>query len=179
MLFPPRAVRGVRVHYARPSCQGGTADVSVDFEPLPDGAPGFEFVDAVDWSRSADDAVPPEELRDCADAVGEGVLLTLSGVPWTEMVLSAPGTVRGHRFRFPPGDADAPGTFAHALARGVPLLGEADRPLIATRVVLRRARHSIIDSFPGVFRRAGHQAARKAISRTDGLPFTLAPGDRA
>lgn len=176
MTFPPRALRDVRVCYTQPSCMGGTADITVDFEPLPGGALGFEFVDAVDWTGSADELIPLEELRDCADKVGEGILLNLLGMPREQMV---PDTVRGHRFQFPLSDTGASGTLTQALSQGVPLCGDAHRPLIAVRIVLRRARHHIVDSGPAIFRRAGHRAAHKAIRQIDGIAFDRDPKDRA
>ncbi|MDX3488462.1 hypothetical protein [Streptomyces sp. ID05-18] len=44
MRFPAEARRDVHVRYTRPSCMGGFAWCTVDFEPLPDRRLGFEYV---------------------------------------------------------------------------------------------------------------------------------------
>jgi hypothetical protein len=176
MVFPPRAVRDIRVRYVTPSCQGGTAIVTVDFEPLLGGTPGFVFVDAVDWSKSADDLVTPEELRYCADKFAEGILLTLAGADGP--AAGSPGMIGPYRSTFPLGEA-VPGTFAHALAEGFPLRGQENGPLISVRAVLRESRHHVIDSVPFTYRRAGRRAAHKAMSRIYGTPLESDPADRA
>ncbi|HEY8482458.1 MAG TPA: hypothetical protein VIL71_21750 [Spirillospora sp.] len=65
------AVRGVHIHYARNigAC-GPFADITVDFEPLPDGASGFTFTNLVD----------PEDLpSEFAEAVAQGIRRELLG----------------------------------------------------------------------------------------------------
>ncbi|RNL82191.1 hypothetical protein EFW17_19955 [Halostreptopolyspora alba] len=88
------------------------------------------------------------------------------------MATSVPETVWGLRFTLPlPGaDTATPGTLAHALREGFPLLGEEGRPLIAARVVLRRAVHHFADSLPRTFRDAGVRAAHDTARRITGVP---------
>ncbi|RCV58601.1 hypothetical protein [Marinitenerispora sediminis] len=161
--FPPHAVSEVRIRQSRPSCQGGFAHITVDFEPLPDGVLGFEFADLADWARPAEDDVPGAELRECSEAVAAGALLTLAGATEYEVRWGEMGTVLSRRF-----PSEPPGTAGHALRRGVPLLGAAGAPLLAVRMVLREARHHPVDSFPRVFRSAGAMAAWAVVRRING-----------
>ncbi|WP_329359880.1 hypothetical protein [Streptomyces anulatus] len=70
MRFPAEPRRDVHVRYARPSCMGGFAWFTVDFEPLPDGRLGFEFVNPLG---------PDDIDAECAQEVSNGVLLWLIG----------------------------------------------------------------------------------------------------
>jgi translation elongation factor EF-G len=67
----PHAIRDVHVRYAKNigAC-GPFADITVDFEPLPDGMTEFDFVNLVDETD-----LPPE----FAEAVADGIRRELLG----------------------------------------------------------------------------------------------------
>ncbi|WP_045299814.1 hypothetical protein [Saccharothrix sp. ST-888] len=154
MRFPTEAHREVQVRYNQPSCMGGFARVALDFEPLPDGELGFEFLSLVG----------PDEIEPyCVEPLAEGIRLWLLGVPRDRLV---PG-------RRPPVPDDG------ELRRGVPVRGEPGLGLIAVRAVLHDSRVHEIDSTPWAHLRAGRRAADKALSGALGRPVTEDLRDRA
>ncbi|MFG2590349.1 hypothetical protein [Streptomyces sp. NPDC048438] len=151
MRFPAEARRDVHVRYTRPSCMGGFAWFTVDFEPLPDGRLGFEFVNPL-GTEDID--------AECAQAVSDGILLWLIGAG-RESLHSV------HRPRLPS---------AKELDAGVPVRPDAGPGLIALRAVLRHSRPHPIDSLPVTHTRAGWRAADKSWR---GGEATADPMDRA
>ncbi|WP_258466331.1 hypothetical protein [Streptomyces sp. OUCMDZ-4982] len=140
MRFPSEARRDVQVRYTWPSCMGGFAWFTVDFEPLPDGRLGFEFVNPL-----GPDDIGPE----CADAVREGILRWLTGATRNELT----------------SHDRPPLPTAEELATGVHVRPEAGPGLIALRAVLRHSRLHPVDSLPIAHLGAGWQAADKGLRR--------------
>ncbi|WNF28632.1 hypothetical protein RI138_18330 [Streptomyces sp. C11-1] len=137
MRFPAEARRDVHVRYTRPSCMGGFAWFTVDFEPLPDGRLGFAFVNPLG----------PEDIdAECAQAVSDGILLWLIGAARNEVVFDRP-----------------PLPSTEELNAGVPVRADAGPGLIALRAVLRHSRLHEVDSLPWAHVRAGWRAADKAL----------------
>lgn len=130
---------------------GGFAWFTVDFEPLPDGRLGFEFVNPLG----------PEDIdAECAQAVSDGVLLWLIGTERKELYsVYCP--------QLPT---------AKELDAGVPVRPEAGPGLIALRAVLRHSRVHPVDSLPLAHRRAGWRAADKSWR---GVEATGDPMDHA
>ncbi|MEU0163279.1 hypothetical protein ABZ154_31920 [Streptomyces sp. NPDC006261] len=151
MRFPAEAHRDVHVRYARPSCMGGFAWFTVDFEPLPDGRLGFEFVNPL----------RPDDIdAECAQEVSNGVLLWLIG------------TERKDLF-----SVDCPQLpTAKELDAGAPVRPDVGPGLIALRAVLRHSRVHPVDSLPLIHRRAGWRAADKSWL---GMEATGDPMDHA
>ncbi|MEV7383611.1 hypothetical protein [Streptomyces lydicus] len=150
MRFPPEAHRDVQVRYVAPSCMGGFAWFTIDFEPLAEGRLGFEFVNPL-----GPDEIDPE----CAQALREGILLWLIGAARSELVFDRPSL---------PTNMELEG--------GVPVRQEAGPGLIALRAVLRHSRVHEVDSLPWTHVRAGWRAADKGLLGADAVED---PRDRA
>ncbi len=115
---------------------GGFAWFTVDFEPLPDGRLGFDFVNPLG----------PEDIdAECAEAVSDGILLWLIG--------AGPQNVNFDRPPLPT---------AKELAAGVLVRPDAGSGFIALRTVLRHSRLHPVDSLPWTHARAGWRAADKS-----------------
>ncbi|MBW3709702.1 hypothetical protein DTB58_38690 [Streptomyces griseus] len=151
MRFPAEARRDVHVRYTRPSCMGGFAVFTVDFEPLPDRRLGFEFVNPLG---------PDDIDAECAQEVSNGILLWLIGAGPQNVYIDRP-----------------PLPTPKELAAGVPVRPDAGPGLIALRAVLLHSRHHPIDSLPWTHARAGWRAADKTWRGTEaaGDPMDLAP----
>ncbi|WP_228925248.1 hypothetical protein [Streptomyces sp. DH7] len=151
MRFPAEARRDVHVRYTRPSCMGGFAVFTVDFEPLPEERLGFEFVNPLG---------PDDIDAECAQEVSNGILLWLIG--------AGPQNVYFDRPLLPT---------AKELAAGVPVRPDVGPGLIALRAVLRHSRLHPIDSLPWTHTRAGWRAADKTWrgEKATGDPMDLAP----
>ncbi|MFE1822522.1 hypothetical protein ACFW9S_26425 [Streptomyces anulatus] len=130
---------------------GGFAVFTVDFEPLPDGRLGFEFVNPLG---------PDDIDAECAQEVSNGILLWLIG--------AGPQNVYFDRPLLPT---------AKELAAGVPVRPDVGPGLIALRAVLRHSRLHPIDSLPWTHTRAGWRAADKTWrgAEATGDPMDLAP----
>ncbi|MFJ2080603.1 hypothetical protein ACIOGW_36110 [Streptomyces anulatus] len=152
MRFPAEPRLDVRVRYARPSCMGGFAWFTVDFEPLPDGRLGFEFVNPLG---------PDDIDAECAQEVSNGILLWLAGTEPKDLYSV-------HCPRLPT---------AKELDAGVPVRQGAGPGFIALRAVLRHSRVHPVDSLPLTHRRAGWHAADKSWRSVEatGDPTDLAP----
>ncbi|CAD5963848.1 MULTISPECIES: hypothetical protein [Streptomyces] len=155
MRFPCEARRDVHVRYTRPSCMGGFAWFTVDFEPLPDDRLGFEFVNPLGLAD-----IDPE----CAQAVSEGILLWLTGAARDEIVFDRP-----------------PLPTPEELEAGVPVRSDAGPGFIALRAVLRHSRLHEVDSIPWAHVRAGWRAADKAMLGAEAAddPMDRAPQHHA
>ncbi|MFJ6609316.1 hypothetical protein ACIQPT_03465 [Streptomyces sp. NPDC091289] len=150
MRFPTEARHDVHVRYTRPSCMGGFAWFTVDFEPLPDGRLGFAFVNPLG----------PEDIdEECAQAVSDGILLWLIGAGPQNLNIDRP-----------------PLPTAKDLDAGVLVRPDAGPGLIALRAVLRHSRLHPVDSLPWTHTRAGWRAADKSWR---GREATDDPMDRA
>ncbi|XVQ15710.1 hypothetical protein ACQP1W_25290 [Spirillospora sp. CA-255316] len=154
--WPARAVRDVEVRYGTVgNCAPDFAWFRLDFEPLPEGRSGYEFIDDLDYGFDRYDREMHEEY---APWISLGVRLNLTGRPQARYV-----------------------TLAESEPPAVPidrLDGVAGGPLIAVRVVLTRVRYHAVDSGDGVHRYAGWRAAHKARRLLEGARPDPDPRDR-
>lgn len=132
MTFPGRAVRGLKFFNHRPgNCAPDFVLFTLDFEPLPDGRTGYEFVADLDYGFDEFEQACHDE---CAPAISQGVLINLAGSPKPKLFGEAPP---------------------------LPEVHTVDGQPIALRVVLAKVRYNLVDSAPGPHRAGAWEVTRR------------------
>jgi translation elongation factor EF-G len=148
MRFPGRVLRGVRARYVlQAGCPSYLGIATLDFEPLPGGRLGYDFVNAL--SEKWRTGPYADEVVEYSDALDRGIRLRLAGARFSDLTPFA-GT-------------SPPASFTESLDSGVRLGGAEDASVVAVRVVLRTIEIHDVDSSEVAFRRAGWLGAQQAI----------------
>lgn len=142
--FPPYPIRGVHVLHHKQNCGPQFAEIEVDFEPTV--AEGFVFEVAEGLTVEYE---PAEALPRFYSAVAAGI----------EELLNSPEQ-EDEQESEREDERESGQDTGRAIEREF---------VIATRVVLRRARADALDSHELAFKIAGYLAARKAVARIGGL----------
>ncbi|MFI7320377.1 hypothetical protein [Streptomyces venezuelae] len=149
--FPPYPIRGVHVLHRKQNCAPHFAEIEVDFEPTE--AEGFIFEVAEGLRVEYE---PAEDLPRFFAAVGAGI----------EELLNSPEPDSRHESERDCGD-ESERDCGHRAEQGCG--HQSGRAyVIATRVVLRRARADTFGSHELAFKVAGYLAVRKAMERVGG-----------
>ncbi|MEU5902422.1 hypothetical protein [Streptomyces venezuelae] len=154
--FPPYPIRGVHVRHQKQNCSPQFAEIEVDFEPT--ATEGFVFEVAEGLTVEYE---PAEALPRFFAAVAAGIEELLhSPEQESERVGEQESEREGEQPSEREGERETGQDTRHAVDREF---------VIATRVVLRRARADAHDSHELAFKIAGYLAARKAVARVGGF----------